>query len=176
MLRTMKTSHLAGLGAAALLLCYGIFSQAQSLGDVARQQRIANSKNTHRADHVITNEDIPSRPQAVTSAQKQDSDIRSAQTRDPRDATATALQSQIKALKARIAAMKAHMTDLQTQMDKGNSGCMITAYRNSCAAAKRLQAEADRTQAEIDTEQKYLEQTQEQVRQMGYGNAFYDPE
>jgi hypothetical protein len=39
----MKTSHLAGLGTTALLLCYGIFSQAQSLGDVARRQRVANA-------------------------------------------------------------------------------------------------------------------------------------
>ena len=43
MLRTMKTSYLAELGTAALLLCYGIFFQAQSLGDVARQQRVANA-------------------------------------------------------------------------------------------------------------------------------------
>ncbi|HTC94535.1 MAG TPA: hypothetical protein VK699_13935 [Terriglobales bacterium] len=192
----MRTRHLAGVGAAALMLCYGILSHAQSLGEVARQQRQANTKNSHRASHVVTNEDITSKAEsgdvAVASSAKEDSTPDTAKGKDTKAASASALQTKIKAQKQKIAALKAHLEELQRQLEDWNkaawenstisyvSPCAFQAYDKSaqewCDTPKRLRAESEKTQTELEAEQKDLEQTQEEVRRMGYGNAFYDPE
>ena len=194
--RIMRTRHLAGVGAAALMPCYGILSHAQSLGEVARQQRLANAKSSHHASHVVTNEDITSKAEsgdvAAALSAKEDSAPGTAKGKDTKAASASALQAKIKTQKQKIAALKSHLEDLQQQLEDWNktawenatlgsiSPCAFLGYDNSyqewCDTPKRLRAEIEKTQAELEAEQKDLEQTQEEVRRMGYGNAFYDPE
>lgn len=175
-----------GIGLAVLLFCSNVLICAQSLGEIARQQRTANAKNSHHASHVVTDEDIASKtkPGAEATLVNEDQTSASSKEKDPKTA---ALQTKIKTLKQRIADLRAHMVDLQEQIDKWNSensksiaihgsGCWTGAYKDWCDTPKRLQADAEKTQAAIEGAQKDLEQIQEQVRRMGYGNAFYDPE
>src|SRR5690242_1943820 len=51
----------------ASVLFVATASYAQSLGDVARQQREKQAKAGHAAHKVVTNEEIPENPDAVAS-------------------------------------------------------------------------------------------------------------
>ena len=58
----MKTKTLILVAVGLLILLASSGASAQSLGDLARQERAKRSKETKKAVKVVTDEDLPSRP------------------------------------------------------------------------------------------------------------------
>jgi hypothetical protein len=120
--------------------------------------------------------------------------------------SAAALEAKIKAQKQKVRELEAHIADVQKRLDAHKSpGGTVTVtmppvlvqpggigfnwgpcatsdaiannpYKEWCEEPAKLTADLEKSQAELKTEQLTLEALQEQARQQGFGNAFYDPE
>jgi hypothetical protein len=176
-----------GLAAAVSLLVMATNAQdTQSLGDVARQQRLQREKSKATLDKdkdknkdakpskVITNEEIPEQAASVTEAA---SDSGTA-TVAPADGTKPLAEEGVK---SQIQAQKGQIQSLQKQIDEVNesikfapancvSGCEQWNERQ-----KGKQQQAERMQAQLDELKKHLEEMQESARKQGLGNSVYEP-
>lgn len=150
-------------------------SLAQSLGDVARQQRQKQQgKQTQKPRKVVTNEDIPERPDTAATAPSDD---------DKASASAPSALSGRNAeqWKSAIQAQKAKIASLQAQTDKLKSSVYFVEanrYYNGVQynqSQTRKQQEAERMQKQVDAERKTLTDMQEAARRAGFGSAVYDP-
>jgi seryl-tRNA synthetase len=151
-------------------------SYAQSLGDVAREQRQKQQEKKAPAK-VITNEDLPAHSEsdsddAVPSSQKS-SDGTSSQPMGSKSADQW---------KSEIEAQKKSVDDLQSQMDKLNASIHFApgnCVRNCVQHNERQiekQDEVQRMQSDLEQQKKKLEDMQEAARKEGYGNAVYEPQ
>ena len=59
--------HAYKIIALAGVISFTAVSHSQSLGDVAREQRQKQAKDAHPAQKVVTNEDIPESPEAIST-------------------------------------------------------------------------------------------------------------
>jgi hypothetical protein len=167
--------------AAISLIAVSAHSQeAASLGDLARQQRQQKdqSKTTPGKDakssKVITNEEIPERPQARSlhkvSAQE----------------TATAASSSgpkvsAEQWKSQIFAQKNQVTTLQNQIDEINESIRFAPA--NCTAncvgwserQREKQQHVERMQIQLEDQKRRLEDMQESARKQGYSSSVYDP-
>lgn len=160
-----------------ILVLLGSVSPAQSLGDVARQQRQKQqAKDPNAAHKVVTNEEIPESPDASASS-SDDIEVRpesSAPASTTGKKSAEQWKTEIQARKARIAA-------LQNQVDKLNdSDHFVEANRYSNGVQYnqyqlKKQQEAQRMQKQLEGEKKQLEDAQESARKAGFGTAVFDP-
>jgi predicted RNase H-like nuclease (RuvC/YqgF family) len=181
-----KRSHAAVFY--TVLLCCGGFAQEQSLGDVARQQRMEKAKNARSASHVITNESISSnaQPEATPTevTEKKNAEPIPPPEKDFKTSSVRELQANIKQQKQKVAALQADVNALKQRVDDSPTnhygscifGVNYKAQQETCDVPKKSAAEYEKAKAQLEIEQKNLEQMQEAVRRMGYGNAFYDPE
>lgn len=157
-----------------LLTCVGY---AQSLGDVAREQRQKQqAKDPKTASKVVTNDEIPESPDASTDSPD---DNPGAPESSP--AASSAGKKTAEQWKAEITIRKARIAALQSQADKLNDSVHFVEanrYYNGVQynqyQLKKQQA-AQRMQKQLDTEKKALGDAQEAARKAGFGSAVYDP-
>ena len=159
-----------------LFLC--AIGDAQSLGDVARQQRQKQqAKDAHPARKVVTNEEIPESPDASANSSP-DSDS-SGESSTP--AASNGGNKSAEQWKSGIQAQKARIAALQAQVDKLNDSVHFVEanrYYNGVQYNQyqlKKQQEAQRMKKQLDGEKKTLEHMQESARKAGFGSAIYDP-
>ena len=167
------------VAAAVLLLAGNVYSQeAQTLGDLARQQRQqrGQSKSANgpdgKASKVITNEEIPEHagdtPAEVTSGGAMP--VSSNGTKQP----AEHWTSQIKAQKGQIATLQKQMDALNESIRFAPPNCVGRCVQWN-ERQREKQQQVERMQAQLGEQKKRLEEMQESARKQGYGSSVYDP-
>lgn len=151
-------------------------SYAQSLGDVAREQRQKQAKDAHPTHKVLTNEDLPESTEPVASPST------GTDQHDPAPGSAASNDTHAgKQWKAKIEAQKNSVASLQNQIDKLNSSIYFVEanhYYNGVQYNERQarkQEEVQRMQKQLDEQKKQLEEMQESARKAGLGSSVYDP-
>lgn len=178
MLRTGRLSKTSGF-VIALLLLAGT-AGAQTLGDVAREQRQKQqNKDSHpTAKKVITDEDLPEHSEAEKEPAKA-SHVEG--NGDPGEAADEGKMT-AEQWKARIQAQKNVVANMQKQADKlARSIHFVSAnaYRNGAQYNQmqaRRQEQLRELQQQLEEQKTKLEDMQEAARRAGFGNAVYDPE
>lgn len=148
---------------------------AQSLGDVAREQRQKQQeKKAQTAPKVITNEDLP---------EHSESDGAATSNQATSDTPSQPLGSKsAEQWKSEIEAQRKSVENLQSQMERLNSSIHFApgnCVRNCVQWNERQvqkQDEVQRMQSELEQQKKKLEDMQEGARKEGYGNAVYEPQ
>lgn len=189
----------------AALLCSAAAASclAQSLGDVARQERERKSHISAPA-HVYTNDEIPSRPPGDSAwSQASASSEGAPSTGAPAKPSADEVRAKVRKQQQKVHDLEARLADIQRQLDQRASVGMVTtpgfvmfpsmsppgyctmidamyaasaADRDWCDQGVRLLQEQDEVQARLQKEQSALEDLQEQARRMGFRSAVYDPD
>lgn len=153
-------------------------SHAQSLGDVAREQRQkqAQAKDAHAPHKVLTNEDLPesTQPDSSTSVSTNEHDTTPA---PPASNDIHAGQE----WKAKIEAQRSSIASLQSQIDKENSSihfapanCVANCVKYNEQQLKK-QDDVQRMQKQLDEQKQKLEDMQESARKAGLGSSVYEP-
>ena len=163
------------MSVASLVLSLAAFSHAQSLGDLAREQRQKQQeKKAQTPAKVITNEDLPAHTE---------SDDAVAGNQATSDAPSQPLGSKsAEQWKSEIEAQRKSVENLQNQTDRLNSSIHFApgnCVRNCVQWNERQvqkQDEVQRMQSELEQQKKKLEDMQEAARKQGYGNAVYEPQ
>jgi hypothetical protein len=160
-----------------LLFTLACGSYAQSLGDVARQQRQKQQAKDPSVTHkVVTNEEIPESPDASSNS-TDDTEVRTESSLP----ASTAGKKSAEQWKAEIQVRNATIAALQSQVEKLNdSDHFVEANRYSNGAQfnqyqLKKQQEAQRMQKQLEGEKKQLEKAQDSARKAGFGTAIYDP-
>jgi chromosome segregation ATPase len=190
---------------ASAFLCAGIANaqdEAPSLGDVARQARqqkqqkdsqskdaskTASSKDspaneanpTAKADHVITNDQLPhtglagdSTHSVVKSADAKASD--EAPSANDHDGQAEQWKSQILEQKNAIASLQHEIGSVSDSIHYAGANCVANCESwNEHQKQKQDQVEAMKSQ--LADQQKKLEDMQESARKQGFGSSVYEP-
>jgi hypothetical protein len=180
------------------------FPTAQSLGDVARQERERKNASSKHSLHVFTNEDI-SKPGILPTLNSAGNigtvtDKAKPISADSEDAAAKELQAKIRTQKQKIHDLEARIADVQRRIDQresvgnvtvsqravllgaGPGPCAISdsggysPYKDWCDEPAKLTAELDKYRTQLRQEQNVLADLQEKASRTGYGNAFYDPD
>lgn len=166
-----QVSRTVGHLVVLVLVLIGV-SHAQSLGDVAREQRQnQQAKKDQPAPKVITNEDLPER-QAAEGPQK-------AQSHEPIPHHAPSKSAE--QWRKEIEAQEHSIATLQSQMDKLNSSIrFVEASRYYTAGQynerqELKQVQVQRMRDQLDEQKKRLDEMQEAARKDGFGNAVYEP-
>jgi hypothetical protein len=152
-------------------------SHAQSLGDVARQQRQKAAKDPQAPHKVVTNDEIPESPDASASS----SDDTAATPDSSAPSASPAGKKTAEQWKAEIQVRKARIAALQSQADKLNGSVHFVEanrYYNGVQYNQyqlKKQQEAQRLQKQLETEKKALGDAQEAARKDGFGSVVYDP-
>jgi hypothetical protein len=152
---------------------------AQSLGDVARQQRQKAGKASTTPRKVVTDEDLPSHPAEqndgpATPKSKQNSD-------DSASGAPINSSSNAEQVKASFLAQKQKIKDFENQLNELRSSVHYVEanrYTNGVQYNQyqlRKQQEADRMQKQLDEAKKNLQSQQEAARKAGFGSGIYDP-
>jgi hypothetical protein len=162
-----------GLGA---LAAGSVF--AQSLGDVAREQKQSSAQTKPAAKKVITEDDLPTQETISTgSSDTKGTDTSKEEKRG--DSTADKLQSADE-FKAAIQSQKQNVDSLQKQVDDMKASVHFVEanrYSNGVEHNERQiqkQKEADRLQKQLDEEKSRLQDMQEQARKAGFGSTVYE--
>ncbi|HXM23298.1 MAG TPA: hypothetical protein VN948_18720 [Terriglobales bacterium] len=151
-------------------------SYGQSLGDVARQQRQKQAKDAHAPRKVVTNEDIPEHPEAISTTSTGTDECDGAPAAPASNDAHSGEQ-----WKAKIEAQKNSVASLQSQIDKLNSSIHFVEanrYTNGVQYNERQvkkQDEVQRMQKQLDEQKKQLEDMQESARKAGLGSSVYEP-
>ncbi len=155
-----------------VLMFLAAAGQAQSLGDVAREQRQKQQAKPAPAK-VVTNEDIPEHSESADSGTGQHPGASPAASYN---AKKTAEQ-----WKAEILRQKSLVASIQDQIDRLNSSIHFTGptcIRNCVEHNQRQldkQDEAKHLQDQLEEQKKKLADLQEGARQDGYGGTVSDP-
>jgi hypothetical protein len=170
------------LAVAAFVIGLGAFATggvfAQSLGDVARQQKQNSAQTNPAPKKVITEDDLPT--QETISTGSSDSKATDASKEEKQgDSTADKLKS-ADDFKAAIQAQKQNVDLLQKQVDDTKASVHFVEanrYSNGVEHNERQiqkQKEADRLQKQLDEEKSKLQDMQEQARKAGFGSTVYE--
>jgi hypothetical protein len=161
--------------ALSLFLLIASASSAQSLGDVARQNREKQkAKSTPAVKKVITNEDIPASAAATADQSKDEGKKAAAPAASDSKRSAAEWKSQILAQKNVVA-------NLQAQIDTLNKSIYFVeanAYYNGLQYNEyqvKKQKQVAQMQQQLEEQKKRLAEMQEAARQAGMGSAIYDP-
>ena len=168
---------------AVALLGFGIFAAgslfAQSLGEVARQQKQNASQSTSAAPKkVITEDDLPTGG-TISTGSSEEHVADSAKEDKQGDSAADKLKS-AEAFKAAIQAQKQNVDALQKQVDDMKASVhFVEANRYSNGVQYnehqiQKEKEAGRMQKQLDAEKSKLQDMQEKARQAGFGGAVYE--
>ena len=170
------------LAVAAVVVGLGVFATgsvfAQSLGDVARQQKQNSAQTKPAAKKVITEDDLPT--QETISTGSSDSRATDASKEEKQgDSTADKMKSADE-FKAAIQSQKQNVDSLQKQVDDTKASVhFVEANRYSNGVEYnehqiQKQKEADRLQKQLDEEKSKLQDMQEQARKAGFGSTVYE--
>ncbi len=170
---------------ALMFACTASISGAQSLGDVARQEKSRKSASP-AAKRVVTNDDItssaepkPAAPAAHNAAKPADY---KPSTAESRNAVAAELKVKIKQQKVKVNVLELQVKQLQQRLDRWKtSDCTYTyhpenPYGNACDVPQKLTAAYDQAKAELQQAHSALEQMQDKARRLGFGVQVYDPD
>jgi len=161
---------------AGVILFVAAASQAQSLGDVAREQKQKQAKDAHAARKVVTNEDIPESAEAVSTT--------SVSTDEHETTPAAPASNDIHAAeqwKAKIETQRSSVASLQSQIDKLNASihfagpnCVANCVQYNERQIHK-QDEVERMQKQLAEQKQKLEDMQESARKAGLGSSVYEP-
>lgn len=169
--------QLAALAGALFLMLAG--SHAQSLGDVARDQREKLATDASAPSKVVTNEDIPEtdEPESTPSVRVQRHKVP-----HPVEPVTPASNDTRAAAqwKTKIVAQERKIASLQNQIDRINASIRFTQTScYSCAQHNEKQIEklesVQRLQQQLDDQKHNLEDMQESARKAGLGSSVYEP-
>ena len=161
---------------ALMLLCLTA-SWAQSLPEVARQQRMKQqARDARAAKKVVTGDDMPSRTEPVHVSSLPDVD----ETAQSSPAAAKSAKSAAQ-WKAQIQAQQNVVSSLEDEVERLSASVHFVEVNrysngvqyNQCQAKK--QEEVTRLQKQLDSEKDKLAKMQEAARRAGFGNAVYQP-
>ena len=167
------------LGCTILWIGLARAQDSASLGDVARQARqrkasdlVSNDSQAAHSAKLITNEEIPERPQA------DEQDVRNPEEKIPSSTAgkvpAEVWKSKILAQKNAIASQEAQMQHLNDSIHFASGNCIRGCVQwNERQVEKQDQVE--RMRANLEEQKKHLEEMEEGARQQGYGGSVYDP-
>jgi hypothetical protein len=157
------------------LISFTVTSRAQSLGDVAREQRQKQAKDTHTERKVVTNEDIPESPEATSTTSVSD---------EPETTPAAPASNDTHAAeqwKAKLGTQRGTVASLQSQIDKLNASihfagpnCVANCVQYNERQIHK-QDEVERLQKQLEEQKQKLENMQESARKAGLGNSVYEP-
>jgi hypothetical protein len=167
----------------AVLLGLGIFTTgtlcAQSLGEIARQQKQNSSQtNSVTPKKVITEDDLPT-GETISTGSSEEHVADSTKEGKQGASTAEKLQS-AEQFKAVIQAQKHNIDALQKQVDDMKASVhFVEANRYSNGVQYnehqiQKQKEAERLQKQLDEQKSRLQDMQEQARKAGLGSAVYE--
>ncbi len=146
-----------------------------SLGDLARQQRqqkTAPGKDA-KTPKVITNEEIPERPQMASSSGTGGRASMLASSNEPKQPPEH-WKSQIIAQKNQVASLQREIDELNESIRFAPANCVA-----NCVGWNERQREkqqrVERMQAQLEDQKRRLDDMQESARKQGYGSAVYDP-
>src|SRR5579863_3269469 len=167
-----QAQRVAVIGAIMFIAASGY---AQSLGDVAREQRQKQAKDAHATRKVLTNEDLPAaaEPTSTTSI----TDHRGVAPAPPASNDTRAGER----WKAMIEMQKNAIASLQSRIDQVNSSIHFAsgACVANCAQWNERQVKKEddvqRMQQQLDQQKKQLENMQESARKAGLGSSVYEP-
>lgn len=172
------------LVSAMLLLAGFAFGQEPSLGDVARQQRRKQlSKPANAAVRVVTNEDIPERPDASADPSKESDGDKGEEPKEEHSSAASEPRKAESAAewKARILAQKTVVTAQQEQVERLRDSIHFVEanrYVNGVQYNEqqhRKQIQLGQMESQLEQQKKKLADMQESARRAGFGNSVYDP-
>jgi hypothetical protein len=159
------------------IISFGAAIHAQSLGDVAREQRQkqAQVKDAHPIHKVVTNEDIPESPEA-TSTTFVDDEHDTAPAAPASNDTHAAEQWKVK-----LETQRGSVAALQSQIDKLNASihfagpnCVANCVQYNERQVHK-QDEVERLQKQMEEQKQKLEDMQESARKAGLGSSVYEP-
>jgi predicted RNase H-like nuclease (RuvC/YqgF family) len=158
---------------AVVLMSVAAPGYAQSLGDVAREQRQKQQSKAAPAK-VLTNEDIPEQPGSADN---------SGTGQHPGALPASSYNAKKTAdqWKAEISRQKSSVASLQNQIEHLNSSIHFTGPNcvRNCVQHNQQQLDKEdqvkHLQGQLDEQKKRLEDLQEGARQDGYGGSVSDP-
>ena len=171
----------------AIALLMTTFACAQSLGDVARENREKKAQNAPaEAPKVIGNNDLPKDPDAESQSVEQDDETtaeavpnngpsaqQSARRRAAEQKVANGWQRQIAAQKNKVAVLQARIDELNASMtSEGGSVQYEPPYNRPRVRRMRRIAEI---QQRLDVETAKLADMQEAARHAGMHTVVYDP-
>ena len=165
--------QLAWLLNAAILLASTAY--AQSLGDVARQQR-EKVKENPTPRKVITNDDISEIPETSADLPPKNEQISGSAPPESNEPKKTGDQ-----WKAEIQGQRNAVESLQEQIDKLKASIRfgpVTEYNNGYSWNQqqlKKQDQVERLQDQLEEQKKRLEDMQEGARKQGFGNSVYEP-
>jgi hypothetical protein len=154
-------------------------SHAQSLGDVAREQREKLATDASAPAKTLTNEDIQETdgPDSTPSVR-----VRRHRVTHPVDPVTPASNDMraAKQWKAKIVAQERTIASLQNQIDRVNASIRFTGVScYSCAQHNEMQVEklasVQRMQQQLDQQKEKLQDMQESARKAGLGSSVYEP-
>lgn len=153
-------------------------TQAQSLGDVAREQKQKQQQAKPRPHKVVTNDDLPAHSEDTPDSPSTASKDSHESTGSP---SGSAAKPNAEEWKARIQKQKSNVAALQSNVDQLKASVHYVeanAYTNGVQynqAQKHKQDEADRLQKQLDEQKKSLSDMQESCRRAGLGGAICQP-
>jgi hypothetical protein len=170
------------LAVSAVVIGLGVLATgnafAQSLGDVARQQKQNSAQPRPAAKKVITEDDLPT--QETISTGSSDWKVTDASKEEKQDDSAADKLKSADDFKSAIQAQKQNVDSLQKQVDDMKASVHFVEanrYSNGVQYNERQiqkQKEADRLQKQLDEEKSKLQDMQEQARKAGFGSAVYE--
>ena len=169
---------------AALVLTGMAFAQEPSLGDVARAQRKKQaSKPPNATAKVVTNEDIPERPDAGEDAAKEgdayqpepshESDSRGSSESKPSQ-SAEQWKAKILGQKTLVAAQQEQVERLRDSIHFVEANRYVNGVQYN-EQQRRRQIQLGQMENQLEEQKKKLSEMQEAARRAGFGNAIYDP-
>ncbi|HKT23203.1 MAG TPA: hypothetical protein VJR04_01290 [Terriglobales bacterium] len=157
---------------------------AQSLGDIARQQREKNKQQPTTTSKVLTNDDLSAPgdsddPASDDSQKTKTAKQKATATTDRPDKdqqpSADKLKGAIQDKKKVIATIQDEITKLQSTINYvQNNRNIYTNAPEYNEVQKRKEQEVDRLKGILQEQQDELKQLQDTARQAGYGSAIYD--
>jgi len=176
-----------GLAAAVSLLVTASNAQdTQSLGDVARQQRLQREKSKTAQDQnkdknqdakpskVITNEEIPEHAGFVTEAASDNETAAVAPADGTKAPAEEDVKSQIQAQKGEILSLQRQIDEISESIKFAPANC-VSGCEQWNERQKGKQQQVERMQAQLDELKKHLEEMQESARKQGLGSSVYEP-
>lgn len=170
--------------AMVLLSAAVIWGQEASLGNVARQQRSRHKANqASSATRVITDDDMPKRPDRVVESDKAKEDEKDehAPDRDSRESFQAPNGQSAEQWKAQILMQKRSVSTQQEQVNQFRESIhFVEANRYVNGAQyneqqRRRQIQLDQMEKQLEQQKKRLADMQESARKAGFGNSVYDP-
>lgn len=178
----LKASSAVLSAIASILLAHSVC--AQSLGDIARQQREKNKQQATTTDKVLTNDDLSTTGHSADTASDDSQKKKSVkpktspaagQSNKDEQPSAEELKAAIQDKKQAIAETQDEIAKLQSTINYVQNNRNI--YTNAPEyndAQKRKEQEVNRLKGVLQQQQDELKDLQDTARKAGYGSAIYD--